>query len=299
MLAGRVIKAINDTVLDEKVTYDEYNAFKAWLIQVGEDGEWPLFLDVWVEHSVEEVANSSRHGSKGSIEGPYYIPDAPTLNTPATLPMREDEPGTPLLFQGQVTNVAGEPLAGALIELWHADDLGFYSQFAPGLPEWNLRGSIIADAQGNFQINTMQPAPYQIPTDGACGALIAAAGWHAWRPAHLHLKVSAPEHQLITTQLYFQGDEHVADDIASAVKPELFSRPRSALTARAAKSPTTSFSTPRTKPLSRSRGRNHPALGSTHNSSPTSAVMPPAQNEVAAAARTPDQSGQNIHTKVS
>ena len=224
-LAGRVIKAINDTVLDEKVTYDEYNAFKAWLIQVGEDGEWPLFLDVWVEHSVEEVANSNRHGSKGSIEGPYYIPDAPSQNTPATLPMRDDEPGTPLLFQGQVTNVDGEPLAGALIELWHADDLGFYSQFAPGLPEWNLRGSIIADAQGNFQINTMQPAPYQIPTDGACGALIAAAGWHAWRPAHLHLKVSAPEHQLITTQLYFQGDEHVADDIASAVKPELILAP--------------------------------------------------------------------------
>ena len=65
----------------------------------------------------------------------------------------------------------------------------------------------------------------EIPTDGACGALIAAAGWHAWRPAHLHLKVSAPEHQLITTQLYFEGDEHVADDIASAVKPELVLAP--------------------------------------------------------------------------
>lgn len=224
-LASRVIKAINETVLEEKVTYDEYNAFKAWLIRVGEDGEWPLFLDVWVEHSVEEVANANRHGSKGTIEGPYYIPDAPSKNSPATLPMRGDEPGTPLLFQGQVRNTAGVPLPGALIELWHADDLGFYSQFAPGLPEWNLRGSIIADEQGRFQINTIQPAPYQIPTDGACGALIAAAGWHAWRPAHLHLKVSAPGHQLITTQLYFEGDEHVADDIASAVKPELVLAP--------------------------------------------------------------------------
>jgi len=47
----------------------------------------------------------------------------------------------------------------------------------------------------------------------------------SWRPAHLHLKVSAPGHQLITTQLYFQGDEHVADDIASAVKPELILAP--------------------------------------------------------------------------
>src|SRR5438128_1010701 len=60
LLAGRIIKAINDTVLEEQVSYDEYNAFKAWLIKVGEDGEWPLFLDVWVEHSIEEVANANR-----------------------------------------------------------------------------------------------------------------------------------------------------------------------------------------------------------------------------------------------
>jgi catechol 1,2-dioxygenase len=224
-IAGRVIKAINDTVLEEEVSYDEYNALKAWLIKVGEDGEWPLFLDVWVEHSVEEVANANRHGSKGTIEGPYYLPNSPEQHSPATLPMRDDEPGTPLLFQGQVTSVAGDALAGAKIEIWHADDLGFYSQFAPGLSEWNLRGSVVADQGGNFQINTMQPAPYQIPTDGACGQLIAAAGWHAWRPAHLHLKVSAPGHQLITTQLYFEGDEHVVDDIASAVKPELVLAP--------------------------------------------------------------------------
>lgn len=225
VIAARIIKAINDTVTDEEVTYDEYNAFKSWLIKVGEDGEWPLFLDVWVEHSVEEVANANRMGSKGTIEGPYYIPDSPAQSTPATLPMRDDEQGTPLLLRGQVRNVAGTPLAGAVIELWHADDLGFYSQFAPGLPEWNLRGTIIADEEGNFQINTIQPAPYQIPTDGACGALIKAAGWHAWRPAHLHLKVSAPAHWSITTQLYFEGDQHVADDIASAVKPELILSP--------------------------------------------------------------------------
>ncbi|MET1155207.1 catechol 1,2-dioxygenase [Arthrobacter sp.] len=221
LLASRIVKAINDTVLEEKVTYDEYNAFKAWLIEVGEDGEWPLFLDVWVEHSVEQVANENREGTKGSIEGPYYVPDSPRLQSPATLPMRENEQGTPLLFQGRITDLAGQPLPGATVEIWHADDEGFYSQFAPGLPEWNLRGAVVADGNGYYQINTMQPAPYQIPTDGSCGQLIAAAGWHAWRPAHLHLKVSAPGHQLITSQLYFQGDEHVSDDIASAVKPEL------------------------------------------------------------------------------
>lgn len=221
LLASKLIKAANDIVLEERVSYDEFNALKAWLIKVGEDGEWPLFLDVWLEHSVEDVATDHREGNKGSIEGPYYVPEAPEQKSPATIQMRDDEKGTSLLFQGQVRSTDGSPLSNAKIELWHADEEGFYSQFAPNIPEWNLRGSFIADEEGNFQINTMQPAPYQIPTDGACGQMIAAAGWHAWRPAHLHLKVSAPGHELLTAQLYFPGDVHNDDDIATAVKPEL------------------------------------------------------------------------------
>jgi catechol 1,2-dioxygenase len=224
-LVTELLTAAHDIIRRHKVTYAEYDVLKSWLIQVGEDGEWPLFLDVWLEHVVEEVANENREGSKGTIEGPYYVPDSPSLPAEASLPMRDGEEGTPLLFQGQVTGVEGTPLAGAEIEIWHADSDGFYSQFAPGLPEWNLRGTVVADDTGHFWIHTIEPAPYQIPTDGSCGKLIAAAGWHAWRPAHLHLKVSAPGHQLITTQLYFKGGEHVADDIASAVKPELILDP--------------------------------------------------------------------------
>lgn len=227
-LAGALIKAANDIVVEKKVTYEEFNALKAWLIKVGDDGEWPLFLDVWLEHSVEDVATEHREGNKGSIEGPYYVPDAPVPADGRTIPMREDEGGTPMVFHGQVRSTDGTPLKDAKVELWHADSDGFYSQFAPNLPEWNLRGSFPVDEQGGFSITTVQPAPYQIPTDGACGQLIAAAGWHAWRPAHLHLKVSAPGHELLTAQLYFPGDEHNDDDIASAVKPELILDPQPA-----------------------------------------------------------------------
>ena len=224
-VATAAIKALHEVIRDKQVTYEEYDYLKQWLIQVGLDGEWPLFLDVWLEHVVEEVANADREGSKGTIEGPYYVPDAPILPAECTLEMRADEPGTPLRFQGQVKAVDGTPLSGALVDVWHADDLGFYSQFAPGLPHWLFRGRVVADEEGRFAIQTMQPAPYQIPTDGSCGALIAAAGWHAWRPAHIHLKVSAPDHSLITTQLYFEGGEYVGTDIADAVKPELMLAP--------------------------------------------------------------------------
>lgn len=232
LLAREVLAAVHETIRRHKVTYDEYNALKAWLINVGETGEWPLFLDVWVEHVVEDVATEHRQGNKGTIEGPYYVPDAPERGSHGTVPARPDEKGTPLTWTGQVRSTDGKPLAGAKIELWHADDDGYYSQFAPGIPEWNLRGTFTTGENGEFGIGTIRPAPYQIPTDGACGQLIAAAGWHPWRPAHLHVKVSAPGHEQLTAQLYFPGDAHNDDDIASAVKPELILDPKPAADGR-------------------------------------------------------------------
>ena len=224
-IASDAIQALHEVIRKHRVDYAEYDALKAWLIRVGQDGEWPLFLDVWIEHVVEEVVNADRKGATGTIEGPYYIPGSPEARSEMTLPMREGEKGTPFLFQGTITDLDGTPLDGARAELWHADDDGFYSQFAPGIPEWNLRGAVVTGPDGHFAFHTIKPAPYQIPTDGSCGALIAAAGWHAWRPAHLHLKVSAPGKQLITTQLYFEGGDYVDNDVAQAVKPELILRP--------------------------------------------------------------------------
>jgi len=225
-LIGAIVQSVNDLAEKHQLTYEEFNILKAWLIQVGEDGEWPLWLDVFLEHTVEDIATRDREGSKGSIEGPYYVPNAPTIQSPATMPMRENEKGTALLFTGSVSDTDGNPLPDATVELWHADEDGYYSQFAPNIPEWNLRATVTVDSEANYAINTVQPAPYQIPTDGATGKMIAAADWHAWRPAHLHVRVKAPGYQDLTQQLYFPGDVHNDDDIATAVKPELMLDPQ-------------------------------------------------------------------------
>jgi catechol 1,2-dioxygenase len=221
-----VLQGVHQAIRDNDVTYPEFQAAKAWLIEVGEGGEWPLFLDVFVEHVVEEVAARTQEGTKGTILGPYYLPDQVTLPAQATLPMREDEKGTPLVFSGQVRDVDGTPLGGAEVDIWQADDQGYYSGFAPHIPDGNLRGVVVTDDEGRFEITTIQPAPYQIPTDGPTGKLITAAGWHPWRPAHLHLLVRAPGHRTITTQLYFRGGEYVDSDVAEAVKSELILDPQ-------------------------------------------------------------------------
>src|SRR5699024_1461491 len=187
-----------------QVTYDEYRVLKNWMIQVGEYGEWPLWLDVFVEHEIEEI-NYNRNdytGTKGSIEGPYYVPNAPELPWKTEMPMREqDKAAESLIFKGQVTDVEGKGLGGATVELWHADEEGLYAQFAPGIPEWNLRGTIRTNENGEVEITTLFPAPYQIPADGRTGCVIVSYGGHPRRPAHLHPIVNNPRPRDVTTPL--------------------------------------------------------------------------------------------------
>ena len=137
-----------------------------------------------------------------------------------------DRESEQLIFKGQVTDNDGKGLGGATVELWHADEDGYYSQYAPGIPEWNLRGTIVTNENGEYEITTVKPAPYMIPHDGPTGWFIASYGGHPWRPAHLHLRVKQPGYREITTQLYFRGGEYVENDVATAVKPELILDPQ-------------------------------------------------------------------------
>ena len=84
-----------------------------------------------------------REGNKGTIEGPYYVPGRPRAGR-ARAPSRcaTTRPAPRCAGPARSPPPTAPPLAGAKVELWHADDDGFYSQFAPGIPEWNLRGTV-------------------------------------------------------------------------------------------------------------------------------------------------------------
>ena len=227
---GDVVRAVRDAVhqviREKNVTYPEFQAAKQWLMEVGETGEWPLVMDVFFEYVIEDVAARAQRGTLGTIQGPFYVPDQRRLPSPVTLPARPDEKGDPLVFSGRVTDLDGNPVGGVELDFWHADDEGYYSGFAQHIPDGNLRALVVADADGRFEITTIRPAPYQIPTDGPTGELLRAAGWHAWRPAHLHLLVQAPGYRRITTQLYFAGGNWLDSDVAGATKPELIIDPQ-------------------------------------------------------------------------
>ena len=78
--------------------------------------------------------------------------------------------------------------------------------------------------------------------------MTAAAGWSPWRPAHIHLIVSAEGHEPLVTQLFIDSSDYLDNDVASAVKPELIVHPEPSRRRRAARSATTSRSRPARTP---------------------------------------------------
>jgi len=205
-----------------RVSYDEWHQAIQFMIDLANSGEVPLLM-AYFEATVDEVANVASASSTTAIEGPYYVPGAPMLEAPCVMPQRPDEPGETLVFSGTVKTSEGQPIAGALLDVWHADATvpGTYSNIHPGQPDFNLRGKLYTDEHGRFELRTIRPAPYHIPDQGPTGRLLTALGRHSWWPAHIHIKLSAHGYQPLTTQLYFQADEFLDSDVASAVKDDL------------------------------------------------------------------------------
>ena len=218
-----VVGALRDVITKHRVTWDEYRAATGWLTAAGQqEFQIPLLLDVFLSTTVDDVAAPAGGGTETNVEGPFYIADAPMLARPYVLPRREDEPGEILVFSGSVRSTDGSPLACSLIDVWQDNGAGEYSHFHPGVPEHNLRGRFVTDADGRFEFETVLPVPYAIPTNGAVGQLLAATGRSAVRPAHVHFKVSHESSRPLTTQIYFSGDPWLATDVVvGAVKAEL------------------------------------------------------------------------------
>ena len=232
-LAGnpRVIEVVSDVlahlrelIRKHRITHEEYRQAVGFFMETATQGEMPLLMDVFAEWMVIDAAQLGKQGTEQTVEGPFYVPEAPLLTSPYVLTQRPDEPGEALFFSGSVRSTEGAPVAGALLDLWQADALGRYSSFHYPEPAFNLRGRLTTDSNGRFEVRTTVPAPYEIPKGGPTGALLSALGRPAFRPAHLHLKVSHAACEPLITQIYFAGDRWLDSDAANAVKGSLITK---------------------------------------------------------------------------
>ena len=157
--------------------------------------------------------NPTAHGQTASaLLGPFYRGGAPDCELGANI-ARSDTPGSPLLDRGQVREVDGKPIPGALVDVWQASPVGLYENQDPRQENMNLRGKFRADAWGRFHFRSVRPAGYPVPTDGPVGDLLARQNRHPYRPAHLHFIVSAPGHKTLVTQVFADDSEHLESDV--------------------------------------------------------------------------------------
>ena len=122
----------------------------------------------------------------------------------------------------RVLSADGTPLPGAELDVWQANDQGFYDVQQPGVqPRTNGRGLFTADADGAFWFRTIVPSHYPIPTDGPVGTVLNATERHPYRPAHIHFIVTAPGYRALTTHIFVAGSPYIESDAVFAVKKSL------------------------------------------------------------------------------
>ena len=161
-------------------------------------------------------------GTPRTIEGPLYVSGAPETVGFARMDDGAEAGKIPTLFiEGTVTDTNGNTIEGAKVEIWHANSLGNYSFFDKSQSDFNLRRTILSDAQGQYVAQTTMPVGYGCPPEGTTQFVLNKLGRHGNRPSHVHYFVSAPGYRKLTTQFNIEGDKYLWDDFAFATRDGL------------------------------------------------------------------------------
>ena len=158
--------------------------------------------------------------TQATVFGPFHVDDAPRFEQGADL--SGGAPGAPLFVAARVLTLQGEPVAGAEVDVWQADDDGLYDVQRPELGDTRrARGVLHGDAAGRIRFRSVLPTAYPIPTDGPVGVMLAATGRHPWRPAHLHFKIRAAGFETLVTHIFRDGDKYLDSDAVFGVRSSL------------------------------------------------------------------------------
>ena len=183
--------------------------------------EFILLSDVLGVSMLVDAINHRRSSTAtpSTVEGPFHVPDAPAMANGAN--MAANAPGIACFVRGKVTGLSGEPVAGAMLDLWQTDGEGLYESQRPEIEGAWMRGLYRTQADGSYLIRTVAPVSYTIPMDGTIGELMNRTNMSHMRPAHIHFAINAPGHHGLVTHLFQAGDEWIDDDAVYGVKEPL------------------------------------------------------------------------------
>lgn len=220
-----LVRHLHAYVREVRLTETEWNAAIEFLTRVGhittqQRQEFILLSDVLgVSMQTVAVNNTAyRNATEATVFGPFFTNDAPLIENGGDI--AGDAPGKPAWIDGSVTGVGGEPIPGARIEVWEADEEGLYDvQHDDGRTYG--RAHLFADDDGNYQFWGIFPTPYPIPYDGPVGDLLRATERQPYRASHLHFMVTAPGYRTLVTHIFVRGDKLLDRDSVFGVKDSL------------------------------------------------------------------------------
>lgn len=160
--------------------------------------------------------------TEATVFGPFFVEDAPEVALGDDI--ARGAKGVPCEVGGQVRGIGGEPVPGALIDVWQSDEDGYYDVQKPpaaGEHAHRARARLRADGQGRFRFRSILANCYPIPHDGPVGGMLEALGRHPWRPAHLHFMIQAPGYERLITHVFRDGDRYLDSDAVFGVRQSL------------------------------------------------------------------------------
>ncbi len=157
--------------------------------------------------------------TEATVFGPFHVEGAPHYALGDDI--ANGAKGTPCTVQGTVKGIDGQPIAGAMMDVWQSDDDGLYDVQHADLGHAQARGIVHTDAQGKYHFRSIVAVPYAIPHDGPVGQMLQAVGRHPWRPAHLHFMVKAPGYETLITHVFRNDSDYLDSDAVFGVRQSL------------------------------------------------------------------------------
>ena len=210
-LMEELVKSLHDFVRKTDLSFDEWGYAIDFLTRVGQKctstrQEFILLSDVFgVSMLVDAVNHREREGAtETTVLGPFYVGEHKSM--PHGADISANLTGETMFVQSRVTDLKGKPLAGVPVDVWHADNDGYYDSQRPS---YETEGP---SSRARF------------PTDGPVGEMILQTRRHPMRPAHVHFVVAAPGYEPLITHVFIDGDKYLDTDVVFGVKNELIAK---------------------------------------------------------------------------